>query len=226
MDTSDVIAIIAAAIALVAIVPAVLSWIEARKQSRAARTAADDAQKDAALAKQRAETAQEQVAAIKQQVGVARDHAAAAQKQAEAANRAAGAAEGAKAAAAGGLLFEIDRALATFDDVHTALRPGGGGWFPKNQPPSADHWVRVERYMGTFERIHALVEAGLLDIALVEEIYGYRIANLVDDETVYAEKLLANARGWTRFIELWSDLDAASQRRRNGTSLAHRKPPQ
>jgi hypothetical protein len=80
--------------------------------------------------------------------------------------------------------------------------------------------------MGTFERIHALFEAGLLDIALVEEIYGYRIANLVDDETVYAEKLVANARGWTRFIELWSDLDAASQRRRDGTPLSPRTPPQ
>jgi hypothetical protein len=31
------------------------------------------------------------------------------------------------AAAAGGLVFEIDRALSRFEDVHTALRPGGPG---------------------------------------------------------------------------------------------------
>jgi hypothetical protein len=211
VETSDVIAIIAAVIAVAAIVPGVLGWLEAKKQTTAARTAAKGARDDAEIAKEQAEAAQQQ--------------AVAAQEQARAANRAAGAAEGAKAAAAGGLLFEIDRALAAFDDVHTALRPGGPGWVAKDRRPSRDEWVRVERYMGTFERIHALVEAGLLDIALVEELYGYRIANLVADEHVYRDKLVENAAGWRRFIELWADLDAAS-RHRTTRPLSHRSPAQ
>jgi len=225
MDTSDVIAIVATVIALVAVVPAVLSWREAKRQTRLAADAANEAKEDAERAKQQAALAHQQVAAIKEQVEVARKHAGAAEQQAQAANRAAGAAEGAKAAAAGGLLFEIDRALAAYDDVHTALRPGGPGWFPSDRKPTADEWVPVERYMGTFERIHALVEAGLLDLDLVEELYGYRISNLVNDDNVYRYKLVERASGWSRFIRLWSELDAASMRRKS-KPLARHSPTQ
>jgi hypothetical protein len=227
VDTSDVIAIVAALVALGALVPALLSWREARNQTQLARGAAKAAEKDADIATKSAQAAEQQAFEMRKQVEVAQQQAAAAQEQAQAANRAAGAAEGAKAAAAGGLLFEIDRALAAFDDVHTALRPGGPGWFGGGMGtrPSRERWVPVERYMGTFERIHALVEAGLLDIELVEELYGYRVSNLVRDDNVYRNKLVANANGWRRFIQLWSDLDEASKRRKK-QSLARRSPTQ
>jgi hypothetical protein len=65
--------------------------------------------------------------------------------------------------------------------------------------------------MGTLERVQALVEAGLLDPKVILDLYGYRVANLVADDTIYTRKLVSLAEGWGRFISLWELLDAKSR---------------
>lgn len=224
MSTSDYIALAAAVIAVLGLL---LSWKEARRQAETARQAAKEAHADADRAKasvqaarQQAEAAQRQVATLQEQVGVARDHARTAAEEATAARTTA-------AAAAGGLIFEIDRALARFDDVHTALRPGGPGWFEPGDRHKRECWVPVELYMGTLERMQALVEAGLLDPGVILDLYGYRVANLINDDTIYTEKLVKRAYGWRRFIRLWQLLDEEHRRCRkdplsDGRSPAHR----
>jgi hypothetical protein len=204
MDTANVIAVVAAGIAIVAIVPAVLSWRAAREQTGLARNAANDAAAEAKTAKEHAEAAGRTAAAAESQAKAAHHHAA---------------------AQIAALLFEIDRALRDFEDVHAALRPGGPGWFGPGDERLREKWIPVERYMGTFERVQALMEIGLVEAGLIEELYGYRIGNLVADPVVYRHKLVENANGWRRFIELWRALDAASRKRTN-RPLAQRDPPQ
>jgi hypothetical protein len=253
METGDAIAVVAACIALLAIVPSVLSWRAAREQTGLARDAAKDAAAEATTAKEHAESAgrtaaaaesqaqaahhhaeiaekhvdavREQAQAMDEHVDVARQHVAAAVEQARVAARTAGAAEGSRAAQVAGLLFEIDRALRDFDDVHAALQPGGPGWFGPGDERRREKWIPVERYMGAFERVQAVMELGLVEAELIESLYGYRIGNLVADPVIYRYKLVENADGWRRFIELWRVLDAA-HRKRTKRPLAQRGPPQ
>jgi hypothetical protein len=233
MDTSDVIAAVAAGIALVAIVPAVLAWLEARHQTSLAKTQAENAARDAGLAEERATAAtkaataaEEEVVALRDQIDVARGHAVTAAEHAIAAARSAGAAEATQRAQAKRLLFDVDRALADFDDVHQALRASPPRWFAPGEEDEPSKWVRVERYMGTFERVQVLVAAELLPIELVEELYGYRVSNLVNDPLIYREKLVKRADGWKRFIDLWRDLDEASRRRTSRPLSPNRSPAQ
>jgi hypothetical protein len=223
VSTSDYIALAAAVIALVGLL---LSWNEARRQAEAARQAAKEAKADAdraqagvQAARQQAEAAQRQVATLQEQVEVARDHARTAAREATAAKATA-------AAAAGGLVFEIDRALSRFDHVHTALRPGGPGWFGPGDKHKRECWVPVELYMGTLERVQALVEAGLLGPGVILDLYGYRVANLINDDTIYTEKLVKLAYGWRRFIRLWQLLDEEHRRCRKKPLSNRRSPAQ
>jgi hypothetical protein len=186
--------------------------IVAREQAQAAKAQAD-------AAGQQVVAMREQATIAREQATIAREQAIAARDQAHAAIRAAGAAEGAQKAQAIALLFELDRALRGFDDVHTALRPGGPGWFGDGDKLRRDKWVPVEAYMGTFERIQAMVTSGLLDRELVKDLYGYRIANIVADDTIYEHKLVHNADGWRRFIALWEETYT-------GTGLSYRSPAQ
>lgn len=213
MDTSDTIAAVAAAIALLALVPTYLSWRIARNELTKAADDAKTAKDQVIAARQQAAAAWRQVGALQDSVEVARKQQAAAERHAIAAAQSAGAAEATLTAQSKRLLFDVDRALAESDEVHVVLRSNPAQLFNGGEADEAV-WVRVERYMGTFERIQVLVEAGTFLIGLVEELYGYRVSNLVQHEAIYREKLVKRADGWSRFIKLWHDLDEASRQRR------------
>jgi hypothetical protein len=80
--------------------------------------------------------------------------------------------------------------------------------------------------MGTLERLQALVEAGLLDEGVILDLYGYRVANLINDDTIYTEKLVKLGYGWTRFIRLWRALDEEHRRGRKKPLSNRRSPAQ
>jgi hypothetical protein len=201
MDDETIIAAISAGIAVVAIIPAAVAVREARKQTGIAKAEADRATTDATSAETAANAAKDHADTAERQLGAMQEGVRHAAAHAEAAGRSAGAAEGSKNAQAALLLFEIDRALGAYDDVHSALR--GDGWFLQHgDADRAEKWVPVERYMGTFERIHALAEQHLIAMDVINDFYGYRIGNLIADETIYSEKLVKRADGWRRFIRL------------------------
>jgi hypothetical protein len=123
--------------------------------------------------------------------------------------------------AAGEFLLHLDQMLfEQHHEVHQLLRPGGAWETQQAGPSSTEDWIKVERYMGMFERIKVLLDYGLLEINTVESFYGYRIRNIVANKTIVREKHLLSPMDWKRFsaqerkkhpwkhfIELWHSLE-------------------
>jgi hypothetical protein len=123
--------------------------------------------------------------------------------------------------AAGDFLLKFDEMLfEQHNEVHQLLRPGGAWSGNRGGPTSAEEWIKVERYMGMFERIKVLVDYKLLDIDTVNHFYGYRIRNIIANETIVKAKGIASPEEWQRFdmrqrkkhswklfIELWHMLE-------------------
>ncbi|HXU36336.1 MAG TPA: hypothetical protein VN937_08215 [Blastocatellia bacterium] len=66
--------------------------------------------------------------------------------------------------------------------------------------------------MGLFERIKVLVDDGIVDLATIDKLYGYRVFNIVANDVIRKGKLEGQrAEHWKGFIELW---DALKDRRR------------
>ena len=99
-------------------------------------------------------------------------------------------------------LLELDASFANHLDVHRRLRPGGDWAGTGAGPTTADEWIGVEEYMGLFERIEVLIEGGVLDVALVDRLYGYRVSNVVANPVIREQKLIAGAAGWRDFLSL------------------------
>ena len=62
-------------------------------------------------------------------------------------------------------------------ETHSRLRPGGE-WAKEDGPTSPSDWIKVEKYLGLFERINVLVNDGIIDLNYVDDFYGYRVINL------------------------------------------------
>jgi hypothetical protein len=127
-------------------------------------------------------------------------------------------------AAAGGLFFtgfqfyrnrKITRAdtwlrirefFTKYDDVHQNLRPGGK-WAIGNQGPNTvKERSRVEAYMGLFEHCNIMIDDGLIDLRTFKEIYGYRVWNILNNNTIKTEKLVAKRSAYKNFISLCDKL--------------------
>lgn len=87
------------------------------------------------------------------------------------------------------------------DDAHRRLRPGGA-WSGAEGPATPEEWAKVEAYMGLFEHCEIMLEQGLIDERTFQEIYSYRLRNIVRNDTIRCEKLVKRAAGWTRFLAL------------------------
>jgi hypothetical protein len=111
-------------------------------------------------------------------------------------------------ASRGGFLLELDDAFVRHGDIHRRLRPGGDWAGTGRGPDTADEWIAVEDYMGLFERIEVLIEGGILDAALVDRLYGYRVSNIVANRTIRQTKLIDGRKGWTDFLRLIQRLGA------------------
>jgi hypothetical protein len=123
--------------------------------------------------------------------------------------------------AAGEFLLRFDQMLyEQHNEVHQLVRPGGNWANQQSGPSSPEEWIKVERYMGLFERVKTLLDYGLLELHTVESFYGYRITNIVaNNKIVRAKRLLPaaewnrlsvqerNKHPWKNFIELWHALE-------------------
>jgi hypothetical protein len=147
----------------------------------------------------------------RKQSGYAKASARAATESANAADRSAiTAAEqlgSSRDVALGQLLLTFDELLLQSYCVHKALHPRSTtGWTVRN-PPSADEQIRLELYMGLFERLWLLAERHIVPIEIVKSLYSYRVRNLVNNEWVRKEKLEAQAGGWDKFLRLCQALE-------------------
>ena len=104
--------------------------------------------------------------------------------------------------AQGEFLLRLDELFQSHNDVHEKLRPGGE-WAKENAGPSTpDEWVKVELYMGLFERVQILIEDGIIRRKIFERLYGYRVGNIVKNQRIKVEKLEKRSEGWKDFIAL------------------------
>ena len=68
--------------------------------------------------------------------------------------------------------------------------------------------------MGLFEHCEIMIEQGLIDEQTFQEIYRYRLFNLVSNEWVRINKLNAIPDGWKRFIALLNRMHVPYQSER------------
>ena len=100
------------------------------------------------------------------------------------------------------VLLQIDAPLVSHRDIHAKLRPGGPWYGSEKHPRGYKEWAETEQYMGVFERIHAAIENGQVELRRVEELYGYRVGNIWANPRIRKDKLEDRAQGWKGFIEL------------------------
>ncbi|HXC39809.1 MAG TPA: hypothetical protein VN667_12770 [Burkholderiales bacterium] len=70
-----------------------------------------------------------------------------------------------------------------------------------NFKPRGEEWVDVWRLMNVFERIHVMVEDGILDVALVDRLYGIRLRILLGNDAVF-EYVKGAGEEWQDFIDI------------------------
>ena len=67
--------------------------------------------------------------------------------------------------------------------------------------PAGSQWGEVWRMMSVFERINIMVEDNILDIELVDRLYGFRLIGIIANDPVY-ERLKLSAGEWQDFVDL------------------------
>jgi hypothetical protein len=105
-------------------------------------------------------------------------------------------------------LLRLEELFQEHTEVHTRLRPGGDWADGSKGPSTSEEWVKVERYMGLFERIQVLIDDRIVDLDAVDRFYGYRVLNIVDNPIIRQAKLEGErAKYWKNFIKLQRALE-------------------
>ena len=72
------------------------------------------------------------------------------------------------------------------------------------QPASAldgDEWISVWQMMSVFERMSIMIDDGILDIAMVDRLHGFRLLILIANDAVY-QRLQSTGGEWQDFIHM------------------------
>jgi len=118
-----------------------------------------------------------------------------------------------KKIARGEFLLRLDEMFQQHNETHTRLRPGGIWASAGKGPATNEDWIAVEKYMGLFERIKVLMDDGIVDLATIDRLYGYRVFNLVANDIIRTVKLEGKVREyWQDFIELHRALEKSRQK--------------
>jgi hypothetical protein len=114
------------------------------------------------------------------------------------------------------VLLAADAVLATHADTAAKLRPRGEwtGEAAKTRPTN-DELPLVEPYLGVFERVFMAYQAGQVDAEMLDELYGYRLANIWANKRLVDMKLQNDSlkRYWKRLIALTYVVEAHRGRR-------------
>jgi hypothetical protein len=71
---------------------------------------------------------------------------------------------------------------------------------PQFEPEGKD-WPRVWALMSVFERISIMVEDGIIEVGIVDRLYGYVMLRLIGNDPVF-ERLKATGADWQDFVAL------------------------
>ncbi len=84
--------------------------------------------------------------------------------------------------------------------------------------PEGKDWPRVWALMSVFERISIMVEDQIIDVPIVDRLYGYVMLRLIGNDLVF-ERLKGTGADWQDFVELCYRL----ARRRSRSKHPHDK---
>lgn len=98
--------------------------------------------------------------------------------------------------AKGQFLLALDDQFKEFNRVTVAL-------INTSQPfsPQSSDWREIFSYMSVFERINIMVEDKILDVALVDRLYGSRLMTLLRNDDIY-QMVATSGAEWQDFIHL------------------------
>jgi hypothetical protein len=122
----------------------------------------------------------------------------------------------------GDFLLRLDEAFQLHRDVRANLGPGGRWYRGEHGPKFPEDDAEVQTYMGLFERIHLLIEEGIINIDTVDRLYGHRFFFIVTNPIIYQERLVKHTQDWTDFIKLWKALEQS--RLKKNRSLPEDRP--
>jgi hypothetical protein len=71
-----------------------------------------------------------------------------------------------------------------------------------NEDITHSDWADLEAYMGLLEHCEIMLEDGLLDWRTFNDVYGYRILNILSNPLIVRDTLIRRRRGWIRFLDL------------------------
>jgi len=88
-------------------------------------------------------------------------------------------------------LLDLEKMSNTHNKVHIRLRPGGD-WAQNNKGPiNHEEWAELEDYMGFFELCDRF-----------KQMFGYRVNNILANETIQDTKLKKEKDSWELFLKL------------------------
>ena len=80
--------------------------------------------------------------------------------------------------------------------------------------PVGDDWPQIWALMGIYERISIMLDDQILDIRIIDRLYGFALRALIANDAVY-ERLKLTGAEWQDFIDLCYALADYRQRKGN-----------
>lgn len=105
--------------------------------------------------------------------------------------------------ARGQFILELKNMLAVHKAVHERLRPKEMWHGVNGQLPStAQEWCDLEEYMGFFEHCEILIQDGSLRLDHFQDMFAYRVRNIVSNPGIVKAKLESEREAWVLFLKL------------------------
>jgi len=115
------------------------------------------------------------------------------------------------------MVLKLDEMMLHHEEVYKKLRHHGEWTRPHSGPATAEDWAALTLYMGLFERINLMIDDGILEIEHFDQLHGYRVQEIINNERIYQTKLEKDAKDWANFLALLGKLkrkpDPAASRR-------------
>jgi len=108
----------------------------------------------------------------------------------------------------GQFIFTLDQVLISYEDLRTRARYDRS-WDYVDQQLTDFQYVheraRIRYYLAVFERLGELLKRGMVDSALVAELYGSRLERLLRKDGV-RQIVASKPEEWARLVYLWREL--------------------
>lgn len=114
----------------------------------------------------------------------------------------------------GQFLLSLDESFAKARELYMKLNA------EPNFVPEGEDWPRIWSLMSVFERISIMVADKILDVEIVERLYGYVLMGLIANDAIF-ERLQSTGAEWKDFIELCQAI--AKKKRRAKVGPRHAK---